>query len=290
MDNKIEVIILTGMSGSGKSKALDTLEDLGYYCIDNLPPELLPKFCQMATQSKSVDKIAAVMDLRSGEFFESLFSSIEELKNLNISYKIIFLEASQDAIIARYKEGRRPHPLNPSIIEGYKMEKENLGEIRKKSNSIIDTTLFSAKDLKKYLIEVLTNNEETEITIQITSFGYKNNILKDADLVFDVRFLPNPYYIKELQDKDGLSEETRDYVLKWDVSQTFIDKVIDLLKFLIPNYIKEGKSVLNIGFGCTGGFHRSVVIAEEVARILKKDYKSLYVSHRDRKKKLWIKE
>ena len=164
------------MSGSGKSKALDTLEDLGYYCIDNLPPELLPKFCQMAIDSKSVNKIAAVMDLRSGEFFESFFSSIEELKDLNISYKVIFLEASQDIIIARYKEGRRPHPLNRSITEGYKLEKKILGEIRKKASYIIDTSLFSSKDLKKYLKELLINKDETEITIQITSFGCKNNI------------------------------------------------------------------------------------------------------------------
>lgn len=278
------------MSGSGKSKALDTLEDLGYYCIDNLPPELLPKFCQMAIDSKSVNKIAAVMDLRSGEFFDSFFSSIEELKDLNISYKVIFLEASQDIIIARYKEGRRPHPLNRSITEGYKLEKKILGEIRKKASYIIDTSLFSSKDLKKYLKELLINKDETEITIQITSFGYKNNILKDADLIFDVRFLPNPYYNKDLRDKDGLNQETREYVLKWEVTQIFIEKVIDLLKFLIPNYVKEGKNLLNVGFGCTGGFHRSVVIAEEVARILKEDYKSLYVSHRDRKARLWTKE
>ncbi len=280
----IEVIILTGMSGSGKSKALDIIEDLGYYSMDNLPPELLPRFCQMAKESKDVHRVAAVMDLRSGEFFESFFKALEEIKDLNVNYKIIFLEAREDVIIARYKELRRPHPLNRSILEGYHMEKERLSEVRKKANFIIDTSEFSTKDLRKKILTFLNRDFEDEITIQLTSFGYKNGILKDADLIFDVRFLPNPYYISDLKNLNGKNEATRDFVLKWEVTKIFLDKLTDLLKFLIPLYIKEGKTLLTIGLGCTGGFHRSVVISEELFKILSKDYKNIYLTHRDLKR------
>lgn len=290
MENKIEAIILTGMSGSGKSIALDELEDEGYYSMDNLPPQLLPKFCEMAINSSSVKKVAAVMDLRSGEFFNDFFKSIEELKNLNVEYKIIFLEASEETIIGRYKELRRPHPLNRSIVDGYNIEKKTLNEIREKANYVVDTSHFSSKELKKTLKSLLNSKKEDEITISVTSFGYKKNILRDADLVFDVRFLPNPYYISELKELDGLNSKTREYVLGHEVTQVFLDKCIDLLEFLIPNYIKEGKQTLTIGFGCTGGFHRSVVIAEEITKRIKNLGHSCYVTHRDREDNLWKKK
>lgn len=290
MENKIQAIILTGMSGSGKSIALDFFEDEGYYSMDNLPPQLLTKFCEMAINSISVKKVAAVMDLRSGEFFNYFFKSIEELKNLDVEYKIVFLEASLETIIGRYKELRRPHPLNRSIVDGYNLEKKTLFQIREKANFVIDTSHSSSKELRKTLKGFLNSKEKDDLTISVTSFGYKKNILKDADLVFDVRFLPNPFYIKELKELDGLNDLTREYVLDQDVTKIFLDKCIDLFEFLIPNYIKEGKQTLTIGFGCTGGFHRSVVIAEEVTKRLKNLGHTVYVTHRDREDNLWKKK
>lgn len=287
----MELFVITGMSGSGKSFALDVFEDLGYYSIDNLAPALLPKFCEMALDAKSnsFDKVAAVIDLRSGEFFDNFFQSLDSLKEMKINTKIIFMYADQKTIISRYKELRRPHPLNRSIVDGYNYEEKTLKKIRETADFVIDTTDLSTANLRTQLLALISYEPKDKFTIEITSFGYKEGILQDADLVFDVRFLPNPYYIKELRDYDGTQKVVRDYVLKWDVTQEFIKRVVDLLKFLIPHYINEQKRMLSIGFGCTGGYHRSVTIAEEIGKILKEEYNSCYVTHRDLRKKLWIK-
>lgn len=287
----MDLIIITGMSGSGKSFALDVFEDLGYYSVDNLPPALLPKFCEMALDAKSnnFDKVAAVIDLRSGEFFDNFFESLESLKDMKINVKIVFMYADQKTIISRYKELRRPHPLNRSIVDGYNYEEKTLKKIRETADFVIDTTDLSTANLRTQLLALISYEPKDKFTIEITSFGYKDGILQDADLVFDVRFLPNPYYIKDLRDYDGKQKPVRDYVLKWDVTSEFIEKIVDLLKFLIPHYINEQKRMLSIGFGCTGGYHRSVVIAEEIGRILKEEYNSCYVTHRDLRKKLWTK-
>ncbi len=287
----MDLIIITGMSGSGKSFALDVFEDLGYYSVDNLPLALLPKFCEMALDAKSnnFDKVAAVIDLRSGEFFDNFFESLESLKDMKINAKIVFMYADQKTIISRYKELRRPHPLNRSIVDGYNYEEKTLKKIRETADFVIDTTDLSTANLRTQLLALISYEPKDKFTIEITSFGYKDGILQDADLVFDVRFLPNPYYIKDLRDYDGKQKPVRDYVLKWDVTSEFIEKIVDLLKFLIPHYINEQKRMLSIGFGCTGGYHRSVVIAEEIGRILKEEYNSCYVTHRDLRKKLWTK-
>ncbi|MDO5715373.1 MAG: RNase adapter RapZ [Tissierellia bacterium] len=285
----MEILIVTGLSGSGKTQALNAIEDTGYFCMDNLPPQLLPKFCEMALSSEYKNKVAAVVDLRSGKFFDHFMATIRELKEMGIMTKILFLYADQEVIIGRYKELRRPHPLNKSIVKGYQMEQELLEEVKNIADYVIDTSDFSSKDLKNYVIKLLSGVKNSRITIVITSFGYKKEILRDGDLIFDVRFLPNPFYIKELKELDGLQEKTKNYVLSSPITKTFLEKSIDLLEFLIPNYEKEGKRILTIGFGCTGGFHRSVVISEEVGRILREAGHSVYISHRDREVGLWKK-
>ena len=276
----MEIIIITGMSGAGKSEVLNIMEDLGYFSMDNLPPELLPKFAEIA-KSSPVDKVAAVVDLRSGEFFKNFSSSLETLRSLNVTYKIVFLEASEGVIIKRYKERRRPHPLDKSIVEGYRKEKNLLEEIRKISDYIIDSSNKKTSELK-FEITSLFKTRQSDFTVSVASFGFKNGILKDADLVFVVRFLPNPFYIEELKDLSGEEEPVKNFVMKWEVTQKFIEKCVDMLDFLIPNYKKEGKTIIVVAFGCTGGFHRSVAIANEVGKRLSDLGHSVEVSHRDK--------
>ncbi|CDZ75533.1 UPF0042 nucleotide-binding protein [Peptoniphilus sp. ING2-D1G] len=277
----MEILVITGMSGAGKSKALNQLEDLGYFAMDNLPPQLLPKFAEIALASNYVDKVCAVIDVRSGMFFQDFSESLKEMKKLNFSYKILFLDADEDVIINRYKELRRPHPLSKSIVSGYQKEKELLKNIKDRADYIIDTSDLEDKQLREKLIEILGMENDGVMKVSLCSFGFKNGILLDADMVFDVRFLPNPYYIEELKHLNGENEKTRDYVLNKEVTQKFLSKATDMLEFLIPNYVKEGKSILVIGIGCTGGFHRSVAIANELYNILKAKGYKVSVSHRD---------
>ena len=281
----MEFLIITGMSGAGKSQAMNVLEDMGYYCVDNLPPILLNKFAELCLESKNnIDKAALVVDTRGGKFFDSLFESLDRLKAMGVDYKILYLDAKDEILIKRYKELRRPHPLNPSgsILEGIKIEKSLLKRIKSESNYIIDTSKFTLGMLKEEIYSIfLEKGEERGINIIITSFGYKNGILVDGDLIFDVRFLPNPYYISELKEVNGNNKETRDYVLKWPQTNLFIDKLVDMLDFLIPYYIQEGKNQLVIGIGCTGGFHRSVAISNRLGEILKDKGNRVTVSHRE---------
>lgn len=278
----MEILIITGMSGAGKSQTLNAFEDLGYFCMDNLPPALIPKFAEIASATDYISKVAVGVDVRSGKFFDDLYEALEKLKKMEINYKIFFLDADKEKIIQRYKEKRRPHPLNDSIVEGYNLEKDLLSDIKKRSDYIINTTNYTLKDLKKTIREILEVKEKNVLKISINSFGFKNGILLDADMIFDVRFLPNPYYIDSLKKLDGTNPNTRDYVMKWDVTKKFVEKSIDMLDFLIPNYLKEGKTILVIGYGCTGGFHRSVAIAEEIGRRLKTMGHNVVISHRDK--------
>lgn len=278
----MEILVITGMSGAGKTKALNVLEDLGYFSMDNLPPALIPKFAEIASVSECVNKVAVVVDVRSGRFFDDFSSSLESLRQMKVDYKILYLDADEDVIINRYKERRRPHPLNDSIVKGYSMEKELLKDIKKVSDFVINTTNFSDKDLKNSILNILEIKGQNTITVAINSFGFKNGILLDADVIFDVRFLPNPYYIEELKKLDGTHEETRNYVMGYEVTRTFIDKTVDMLNFLIPNYQEEGKSILVVGFGCTGGFHRSVVMANEIGKRLKEEGHNIIINHRDK--------
>lgn len=281
----MEVLIITGMSGAGKSQAMNTMEDMGYYCMDNLPPALICKFIELVSESKKpIEKIAVVVDIRGGAFFEDLFKSLEDLTDKGISYKILFLDATDNVLIKRYKELRRPHPLKPdgSITEGIKEERILLEELKNSSSYIIDTSGLNLGMLKSEIHKLFVEGGESrKISILVNSFGFKNGTLLDGDLIFDVRFLPNPYYIPELKRISGKNEVTRDYVFKWPQSNIFVSKVIDMLEFLIPYYVEEGKTQLVVGIGCTGGFHRSVAIGEKIAESLEANGHRTIVNHRD---------
>lgn len=283
----MEFVIITGMSGAGKSQAMKALEDMGYYCMDNLPPALLTKFAELCNQSKrNIDKVAVVVDIRGGVFFVDLFKGLEELKEQGIKYSILYLDALDQVLIKRYKELRRPHPLNPKegILDGILEERELLKEVKKRADYIIDTSNLSVGMLKEEIYKIYFEGLELRrLTISVTSFGFKHGILLDADLVFDVRFIPNPYYIPELKDLTGVEEDVKDYVFQWGQTNLFVEKLMDMLEFLIPYYIKEGKTQLIVGIGCTGGKHRSVAIAEEVAKKLEESGHRAIVSHRDYK-------
>ena len=281
----MEFVIITGMSGAGKSQAMKAMEDIGYYCMDNLPPALLPKFAELCYQSKrTIDKVAVVVDIRGGIFFDDLFKGLEDLNKKGLKYRILFLDAEDNVLIKRYKELRRPHPLNPNgrIIEGIIEERELLEEVKRRANYIIDTSKLTIGMLKEEIVKIFVEGKELrKLTISVVSFGFKHGILLDADLVFDVRFIPNPYYVKELKNLTGEDEGVREYVFAWEQTKIFTKKLIDMLEFLIPYYIKEGKTQLIVGIGCTGGRHRSVAIANSIESKLKENGHRAIVNHRD---------
>ncbi|HHV46000.1 MAG TPA: RNase adapter RapZ [Tissierellia bacterium] len=283
----MEFVIITGMSGAGKSQAMKAMEDIGYYCMDNLPPALLGKFAQLCHQSKrKIEKVAIVADIRGGIFFEDLFKGLDDLEKEGITYKILFLDASDEVLIKRYKELRRPHPLNMngSIVDGIIEERKLLQNVKNRADYVIDTSRLTIGMLKEEIAKIFLKGLELEkLTISVVSFGFKHGILLDADLIFDARFISNPYYVPELRDLTGEDEKVREYVFKWEQTNIFVDKVVDLLEFLIPNYIKEGKTRLVVGIGCTGGRHRSVAIAKEIARRLEANGHRAIASHRDYK-------
>lgn len=283
----MDAVIITGMSGAGKSIALNYFEDLGYYCMENLPPQFIADFIELINNSKkSIDKLAIVIDVRAS-FFEDLYSSVDNLKKMECNVQILFLDASTEILINRYKELRRPHPISSTglLSDSISIERKMLEKIKNKSDLIIDTSKLSTQEFKKKLNGIFINTNKNDMSINIQSFGFKNGILLEADLVFDVRFLPNPYYIEELKLLNGTDNAIKEFVFSHDVTNIFVEKLIDMLIFLIPKYKNEGKSNLVIGIGCTGGKHRSVSIAEEVYKIIKRRYKEIDISHRD--KKLW---
>jgi RNase adapter protein RapZ len=277
MEN-IRFVIITGISGAGKSQAIHSFEDLGYFCIDNLPPMLIPKFAELAAQSEGkINRIALVSDIRGGEFFSSLHEALQMLEGVGFDYEILYLEADDDVLIRRFKETRRRHPLADvgSIAEGIKEEKKRLELIRSKADKIIDTTQLSPQQLKEEIVSLYAPDSEQEnILITLVAFGFKYGVPLDADLVFDVRFLPNPHYVEHLRPLTGNSEEVKEYVWKWSITHKFFQKLVDLIQFLIPCYIREGKPHLVIAIGCTGGKHRSVSMVNELEKILKgKNYR-----------------
>lgn len=281
----MEFVIITGMSGAGKSQAIKILEDLNYYCMDNMPPALLPNFAELCvTSSKDVNKVAVVADIRSGIFFKDLFNSLDVLRSKGIVYRILYLDASDDELVKRYKEQRRPHPLSTTgtIIDGIQEERYKLGEVKKRSDYIIDTSNMKLGQLKEELHNIFVQgNILYNLNITLMSFGYKYGIPQDSDLVFDVRFLPNPFYIEELKNFTGNDKNVQDYVMSFDSSEIFIDKLVDMLLFLLPHYVIEGKSNLVISIGCTGGKHRSVTITNRIASILSRQKYRVIVNHRD---------
>ncbi|RCW45691.1 MULTISPECIES: RNase adapter RapZ [unclassified Halanaerobium] len=276
--------IITGMSGAGKSVALNYFEDKGYFCVDNLPPALISKFAELCSKSE-MNKIALVSDIRGREFFTELFEELSKLEELQIDYDILFLEASDEVLIRRYKKSRRRHPLDQQgrILEAIKRERKILEELKGRAAETIDTSNLDIKEFYKNLSRLLNFEENSKEYLPITllSFGFKYGLPRDADLVFDVRFLPNPHYISSLKNHTGEEKVVRDYVLKWPVTQKFLQKFYALLDFLLPEYRKEGKSHLTIAIGCTGGKHRSVTTVVKLAERLKKmDYK-INIDHRD---------
>ncbi|MGE4283620.1 MAG: RNase adapter RapZ [Clostridia bacterium] len=278
-------VIITGMSGAGKSQAIRCMEDLGYYCIDNMPPTLIPKFAEICFQSQGkIEKIALVIDIRGGDLFSELFNGLEALKEAGYMYEILFLEASDEVLIKRYKESRRKHPLavEGRVVEAVEAERNLLEDVRKRADHIIDTSNLLPRQLKDQLTSIFIEGKQYQgIIITILSFGFKYGIPLDSDLVFDVRFLPNPYYISTLKEHTGLNEDVKSYVIKWPQAGEFLVKLDEMLEFLIPHYIEEGKSQLVVSIGCTGGKHRSVTIAEALGEYLIKKNHRVVINHRD---------
>ena len=279
-------VIVTGMSGGGKSTALRMLEDVGFYCVDNLPVPLIEKFVELiAMPNSEVGKVALGLDVRADQPFEDAQKVLEKLKENGYSFEILFMEASDQVLLKRYKETRRMHPLSPDgrVEDGILKERKILQDIRSKAEYVIDTSKLLTRELKEEIDRIFVKNEEyNSLMITILSFGFKHGIPADADLVFDVRFLPNPFYIDELKYKTGNDKEVQDYVMSFPEAETFIDKLCDMLSFLIPNYVKEGKYQLVIGIGCTGGKHRSVTLANRLySRLKNKGNYGLKIAHRD---------
>ena len=280
----MKLIIVTGLSGAGKSRAIQCLEDIGYFCIDNMPPQLLLKFVELYRSGETKKGIAIVCDIRSGSMFSELSRSLEELQAAGHNYDVLFLEASDETLIKRYKETRRVHPLSGDgrIIDGIEKEREILADVRKKATHILDTSLLSSGQLSEQISEIYKGENYFDgIIINVMSFGFKNGIPLDSDLVFDVRFLPNPFYIPELKDHTGLESCVSDYVMSFEQSREFLERLSDMVEYLIPHYIEEGKTRLVIGIGCTGGHHRSVTIAEALYKRLKENKHNALSTHRD---------
>ena len=267
----MEFLIITGLSGGGKSQAADILEDLDYYCVDNMPVALIPKFAELCAATKGrYEKVALVTDVRERNGFQDVFSTFEALKEMDFGYKILFMEAEPQVIIKRYKESRRPHPLaakvGGSINDAIAKEQEQLRPIRDIADYIVNTSHTTLGQLQNELYTYFSDRAtDRAITVNVMSFGFKYGMPLDADLVFDVRFLPNPYYVEELKHHTGLDADVRDYVFSYDQSNVFMDKLTDLIEYLLPMYIEEGKYSLTIAIGCTGGRHRSVAVASALA-------------------------
>ena len=278
-----QIVIITGMSGAGKTVVIQSFEDLGFFCVDNLPPTLLPKFLELMKESENkMNKVALGMDLRGREFFDDLFTALDDLANLWVVPKIVFLDADDSALVRRYKETRRVHPLAPSglPLEGIKLEREMLEELKGRAQIIYNTSQSSPRELREKILKEFSVNKQSIFTVNVMSFGFKYGLPIDADLVFDVRFLPNPHYVEHMRPKTGLDVEVSSYVLKWTETGQFLEKIIDLLTFMLPQYKREGKSQLVIAIGCTGGQHRSVALAEYIGHHFEKEY-NIAIAHRD---------
>ncbi len=283
----MDFFIVTGMSGAGKSRAASVLEDMGFYCVDNMPPELIPTFAEMCIAANSrFPHVALVTDIRAGIDFSALFTALENIKTLNCNYKILYFEASADVIVQRYKETRRRHPLfteGTPIEKTIEKESKILEGVRARADYIIDTSSLTGSMLRERILNLFSENEIRDLSmiVNVSSFGFKFGIPTDADLVFDVRFLPNPYYKLNLREKTGLDSDVYDYVMKWQQTTDFINHLHNMIKFLLPQYVEEGKTSLNIAIGCTGGRHRSVALTEELGNyITSLGYKTVKM-HRD---------
>lgn len=279
-------VVVTGMSGGGRRTALKMLEDAGFYCVDNLPVMLIEKFMELITMPDGeISKVALGMDVRADQSFEEATAILKHLKEKGYQFEILFLDANESELIKRYKETRRIHPLavDGRVEEGVRKERKVLESIRKAADYVIDTSNLLTRELKEELDRIFVNNEEYKnLMVTVMSFGFKNGIPSDADLVFDVRFLPNPYYIEELRSKTGNDKEVQDYVMGYRESEEFLEKLTDMINFLMPNYVKEGKYRLVIAIGCTGGKHRSVTLANALFDKMKENRQyGVKLFHRD---------
>lgn len=279
----MEIVIITGMSGAGKSSALNILEDLGYYCMDNLPTELIIEFAKLNSNSEAeIKKLAVGVDIR-GLGFGQMVEEIDKLEDLGHRVDILFLDCEDEVLVKRYKEKRRPHPMDRTgnLLKGISDEREILARVKTKADHIIDTSNLILADLKDRISKIYGADAKSNMLITVVSFGFKHGILLDADLVFDVRFLPNPHYIEPLRSQTGKDAPVYDFIFSHEESHEFLDKLMDLLNFTIPYYDQEGKPHLTIGIGCTGGKHRSVALAEKIGQALKENNDLVFVNHRD---------
>lgn len=283
------ILIITGMSGAGKTQVMRTLEDLNYFCVDNLPPALIPKFAELCMQTEGkVNRIAFVIDIRGGEFFEEMVGVLDEMKLNGTKYELLFLDASDEVLIRRYKETRRRHPLanEGSLSQGITKEREKVGNVRAKATHILDTTNTTTTDLRDKIIALYGSGDSlSKMNVIIQSFGFKHGIPLDCDMMFDVRFLPNPFYVPELKMLTGNDQEVMTYIWNYQITREFTKKLEDMVLFLLPEYEKEGKSQFTIAIGCTGGNHRSVFIANKLCDFLRGHGYETQVAHRDLNKK-----
>jgi len=281
----MRLVVITGLSGAGKTLVIRYMEDLGFFCIDNLPPKLIPKFAELCYQSWGDNaKAAIVVDIRGGGFFDDLLECLQILTEDGFTYEILFLDAQDEVLIKRYKESRRIHPLvkEGRLIQGIHIERERLKNVQDKANHIIDTSHLQPKQIKEILSDIFGKSSEmTKFSISVNSFGFKRGILLDADIVFDVRFLPNPFYIEDLKAFSGEHIDVKDYIFSFPEAKDFLNKLVDMLEFLIPYYMREGKLQLVVGIGCTGGRHRSVAISNSLFDLLKAKGHVVTIEHRD---------
>jgi UPF0042 nucleotide-binding protein len=278
-----ELVIVTGMSGSGKLSALKAFEDLGYYSVDNLPLELIPRFADLVRQSAEIERAALVVDVREGMRLDRFPAILKKVRK-TLSTRVVFLEASEEALVRRFSETRRPHPMGrgKTVVSGIRAERKRLDPIRNVADIVLDTTKFNVHELRAHIIAQFERDaSDRNLTISSNSFGFKNGVPADADLVFDVRFLPNPHFVPEFRKLTGRHPKVAKYIRKFPQTKEFLDKATDMLKFLLPHYVDEGKSYLTVAFGCTGGQHRSVFIAEEMKKRLAAEGHRVKTMHRD---------
>ena len=287
----MHLVVITGMSGAGKSYALNVLEDMDYYCIDNMPPLLIEEFVKLydTYETKKTSNIAVGVDIRGGEFFKEIEKTMDSLKQRDVKVDVLYLDSDDEVLISRYQETRRTHPLSRTgrVQEGIDKEREIMSDIKERATYIIDTTNTSIWDLKRKVVSLFSseNQEKVGFPINVISFGFKHGMPNDVDMVFDVRFLDNPYYITHLRAKTGLNKEVHDYVMGKKEAQVFLRKLIDMVDYLVPLYVKEGKGQLSIAIGCTGGKHRSVTIAEELSEHLHETCHRITTNHLNISKK-----
>lgn len=284
----MDFLIITGLSGAGKSRVIDSLEDIGYYCVDNIPPMMLGKFHELASLQNGIDRVAVVIDIRGGELFSSFFEELDKLRLQKKEFRLMYIDCSFDELINRFKETRRKHPLVgtkcATIRDAISTERDMLRPARDQADYIIDTTQISPAQLKDRIGQMFTDEHHPSLMINIVSFGFKYGAHDEADLMFDVRCFPNPYYVPELREQTGLDAPVRDYVMQCEQTKGFLTRLFDMIDYLLPLYLIEGKSQLVVGIGCTGGKHRSVAISEALGAYLRGKGNTVVVTHRDKDK------